>query len=83
VFGLPYRRFAATLIVARGLRYLVWGLMGIFYGDEALAFLQAVDRWSSKWGLTALAVVSVAVLVALLVWSRRRRSKRGREGTAA
>jgi hypothetical protein len=28
-------------------------LLGIFYGDEALEFLQALDQWSSKWGVTA------------------------------
>ena len=45
VFGVPYRRFAATLIVARGLRYAFWGVMGAAYGDEALALLKRFDRW--------------------------------------
>src|SRR5262249_26137643 len=39
VFGVPWRRFALTLILARGLRYVFWGLLGIFYGDEALDML--------------------------------------------
>jgi len=32
VFGVPWRRFAGTLILARGLRYVFWGLLGIVYG---------------------------------------------------
>lgn len=62
VFGLPYRRFAITLIVARGLRYVFWGYMGAMYGDEALALLRDFDRWfDEEW------VVVLSVAVALLV----------------
>ena len=63
VFGLPYRRFAATLIVARGLRYVFWGFMGAAYGDEALALLQRFDRWFDD---RAVVILSVAVAVAVV-----------------
>ena len=62
VFGLPYRRFAATLLVARGLRYVFWGVMGATYGDEALAWLKDFDRW-----FDARAGIIFAVLAALIV----------------
>lgn len=75
VFGVPWRRFAATLIVARGLRYVFWGVMGIFYGDEALELLRTFDRWFDERGPVVLAVVVVAALVAVLVWWWRRRRR--------
>ena len=70
VFGIPYRRLALTLIVARGFRYAFWGTMGIFYGDEALALLRAVDRWfgdqkSLILTLAAALVVALAAVYAL------------------
>jgi len=77
VFGVPWRRFAGTLIIARGLRYVSWGLMGILYGDEALKLLRAVDRWFDDNGLVVLAAVAAAVLVGLAVWALRRRARKG------
>ena len=73
VFGVPWRRFAGTLILARGLRYVFWGLLGIVYGDEALKLLRAVDRWFDDHGLMVLAVLAAAALVGLAVWALRRR----------
>jgi membrane protein YqaA with SNARE-associated domain len=75
VFGVPWRRFAGTLILARGLRYVFWGLLGIIYGDEALKLLRAVDRWFDDNGLMVLAAVAAAVLVGLAVWALRRRAR--------
>jgi LPXTG-motif cell wall-anchored protein len=75
VFGVPWRRFAATLILARGLRYVFWGVLGIFYGDEALALLRTFDRWFDDQGWTLLAVVGAVALVGLLVWFFRRRAR--------
>src|SRR5687767_9275318 len=34
VFGIPYRRLVTTLLVARGLRYAFWALMGVLYGAQ-------------------------------------------------
>ena len=75
VFGVPWRRFAGTLILARGFRYVFWGLLGIIYGDEALRLLRAVDRWFDDNGLLVLAVVAAAVLMGLAVWALRRRGR--------
>lgn len=73
VFGVPWRRFAGTLILARGLRYVFWGLMGIFFGDEALEMLRGVDRWFDDHGIAVLVAVGAAVLVVLAMWAVRRR----------
>jgi membrane protein DedA with SNARE-associated domain len=74
VFGVSPRRFAITLLVARGLRYTFWGVLGILYGDEALAILQAVDRWCSERAVLLLLTLTAA-LGFLLVWVWRRRSR--------
>ena len=74
VFGVPWKRFAGTLILARGLRYVFWGLMGIFFGDEALAMLRAVDRWFDDHSLGVLLVLGGTVLAAVAVWALRRRT---------
>jgi membrane protein YqaA with SNARE-associated domain len=73
VFGFRYRRFFTTLMVARGLRYAVWGVVGAIYGDEALLVLQRFDRWSEAH--TALVFGSMAglgilVAVALHRWHK-------------
>jgi membrane protein YqaA with SNARE-associated domain len=73
VFGVPWRRFAGTLILARGLRYVFWGVMGIFYGDEALELLRTFDRWFDENGLVVLGVVIGAALGGVVVWALRRR----------
>ena len=75
VFGVPWRRFAGTLILARGLRYVFWGIMGILFGDEALQMLRAVDRWFDEHALAVLAVLGGAVLVGVAVWALRRRGR--------
>jgi len=70
VFGIPYRRLALTLVVARGLRYTFWGAMGILYGEAALELLRGVDRWfgaqrSLILTLAAAGVVALAAVYAL------------------
>jgi membrane protein YqaA with SNARE-associated domain len=64
VFGIPYRRLAITLIVARGFRYLFWGGMGIVYGDEALELLRHVDHWFTD-SISIILTILAAVVVAL------------------
>jgi membrane protein YqaA with SNARE-associated domain len=64
VFGVPYRRLAVTLILARGFRYLFWGGMGIVYGDEALALLRRVDHFFTDQ-ISIILTLLAAVVVAL------------------
>lgn len=72
VFGLPLRRFIVTIGVARGIRYSFWGFMGAVYGERGLELLRAFDRWfldRADWFLAG----ALVVLIALLVWTLRRR----------
>jgi membrane protein YqaA with SNARE-associated domain len=75
VFGLPFRRLAATLLAARGLRYVLWGALGVLYGERALAVLKTADQWFSERA-TVLLTSSTAVLlaIALVLVLRRRRA---------
>ena len=78
VFGIPYRRLAATLILARGFRYLFWGGMGIVYGDEALALLRRVDHWfGDRMSIILTLVAAVVVALAAVYGLRKLRAPAG------
>ena len=74
VFELSLRKFVATVLLARGLRYALWAVVGAVYREEALRVLRAVDQWSGRnlfallGSLTGLA----AAVAAYLLWRRRR-----------
>jgi membrane protein YqaA with SNARE-associated domain len=76
VFGIPYRRLALTLIVARGIRYTFWGTLGIVYGDEAVAMLRHVDQWfgAHRMPLILTLVAAVALPVAAVYAYRKLRA---------
>jgi membrane protein YqaA with SNARE-associated domain len=71
VFGVPYRRFAATLVVARGLRYIFWGFMGATYGEEALALLKRFDAWFDDNAIAILAVSAAIILAGVGLYYAR------------
>lgn len=75
VFGYPWRRFAVTLLVARGLRYTVWAVGGVIYGDEALAALRRTDLWFSRNIGAVIAVTVVLILAGVGFWMLRRRRR--------
>lgn len=75
VFGLPYRRFALTLLVARGARYAFWGTMGAVHGEKALRLLRTVDAWFAERLPLALLATALGLLVALLALAWRRRAR--------
>lgn len=72
VFGFPYVRFAATLLVARGARYSFWAGMGMAYGAEALRILRAFDHWVAERFALLLVAALLLLLVGLVVARRRR-----------
>jgi membrane protein YqaA with SNARE-associated domain len=73
VFDFPWRRFAITLFVARGLRYTAWAIGGVLYGDEALAALQRSDAWFARNLPMVLAAAAVVVAAGVAVWLIRKR----------
>jgi membrane protein YqaA with SNARE-associated domain len=73
VFGFPLRRFALTLVFARGLRYTFWGAIGVVYGERGLGMLKAVDAWFAARGPLLLGLAGVVAAVLLGAWLIRRR----------
>ena len=71
VFGIPYRRMAVTLVVARGIRYAFWGILGIVYGDDALNVLRSVDHWFGSHRLP-LILAGVVVVAAAGIYAMRK-----------
>lgn len=74
VFELSLRKFVATILLARGLRYALWAVVGMLYREEALRVLRAVDDWSGR-NLPALLGTLTGLLaggMVYLLWRRRR-----------
>jgi membrane protein YqaA with SNARE-associated domain len=72
VFHIPFRRFAGTIFLARGLRYVVWVVVSLLYHERALALLTAADHWLVDRGRVAALVAAALLLVMTLVVLRRR-----------
>jgi membrane protein YqaA with SNARE-associated domain len=80
VFQVPFWRFTITLTVARGLRYVVWAVLGIVYGRRAEELLRSLDAWASGHLPLLLTLLGIAVFTGVLVYLLRRR---GRAATAS
>jgi membrane protein YqaA with SNARE-associated domain len=79
VFELPFWRFVVTLAISRGLRYGGWCLLGIYYGDDALRMLRAIDPWIAAHKVVLLLGTAVTCPLAafgLWLWRHRRRAAR-------
>jgi membrane protein YqaA with SNARE-associated domain len=70
--GISTGRFTMAIIIGRGIRYFAEGLLAVWYGDQALLFLEANGRTVS----VSLAVVFTAGLAGYLLWQRTRRAAR-------
>ena len=70
VAEIPVLQFTAALFIARFIRYFGEGLLAIWYGDRAFAFLKA------NAGPFGLALAAIALVIgAVVVFARRRRAK--------
>jgi membrane protein DedA with SNARE-associated domain len=65
VSGIPPGRFALAVTIGRGIRYFGAGLLGIWYGRQAIEFLHRNGR--------PVAFVVAAAGLALIFWLLRRR----------
>jgi len=73
VFGVGYKRFALTLLGARAIRFGLWGLLGVLWGEEALSALKEVDSQFHTHRYAIAGVAAVALVVAFGAWAARRR----------
>lgn len=62
----PRKRFIATIMIARSVRYYVEGTLAIFFGKYVLEFIE-------QYGLTMLGVVAALVIVGLAAHLIRKR----------
>jgi membrane protein YqaA with SNARE-associated domain len=60
-------RFTAAIAIGRGARYLVEGLLAVWYGERALAYIHAHGRDAS---LAVVGLLAVG-LIGYLLWNRR------------
>jgi membrane protein YqaA with SNARE-associated domain len=67
VSGIGAGKFTAAIAIGRGIRYFGEGLLAVWYGDEALAFIRTHGRTVS---VTIVAVLAVGL--AVYVWQQRR-----------
>ena len=74
VFELSLRKFVITILVARGLRYGIWAVIGALYGEEARRFLSSVDAWGARHLPSLLAGCAVLLIgvAGYFIWRRRR-----------
>jgi membrane protein YqaA with SNARE-associated domain len=63
--------FVTSIALARGLRYLVIGMLAVWYGDFALQLLSEHGREAALW-------VVVFIVAAAIAWWLLRRSSRAR-----
>ncbi len=62
VAGISVGRFAAAIAIGRGIRYFGEGILAIYYGDQAMAFIHDNGRTISLW-LVGLLVGGIAAFV--------------------
>ncbi len=72
IFAMPRVQFMATVFVARGIRYVVWALLGAAYGDEAIGWVKNLDVWV-KNNLPIVAAFLVLFVVGFVLWWRSHR----------
>ena len=65
-----------AVTIGRGIRYFGEGLLALWYGERAVAFLRDNARQVGLW----MAVVALVLGIVAVFWQRRKRAP-GSEGT--
>ncbi len=69
VARIPLLKFCLAIAIGRGIRYFAEGLLAVWYGERAMAYVDAHAREVSLW---LVGLLGLALLVYLL-WRRRKR----------
>ena len=70
IAGIGTSKFATAIAIGRGIRYFGEGLLAVWYGDQALEFIQAHGRTVS-----IVLVVLLAVGLAFYLWWHKRAAR--------
>lgn len=65
MFQVPLRTFISSLLVGRGLRYAVEGVLAVFYGEAVLDFLMAHEK---AFALSVVGALVILYMVSKLVF---------------
>lgn len=69
IFAMPRLQFAATIFFARGLRYVIWSVLGAMYGDEAIGWVEHFDLWAKNHPAMVIGVLAL-MMIGLVWWWR-------------
>lgn len=72
VFGLPPARFLTAVAIGRTIRYSMWGILAVLYGNSVKLFLEENINTVG----TALLAVFALIIIALVVLHFRKKSRR-------
>lgn len=73
IFAMPRLRFAATVLLARGLRFTLWALLGAVYGDRAIGWVKGLDTWVQGHLWWVVGAAAILVLASFFWWRTQRR----------
>src|SRR6187455_2183759 len=62
IFAMPRLRFAATIFLSRGLRYVIWSVLGATYGDEAIGWVEHFDMWAKNHPGIVVTVLALMII---------------------
>jgi membrane protein YqaA with SNARE-associated domain len=68
IFAMPRARFAATVLLARGLRYVIWAVLGAEYGEVAIGWVKNLDVWVQNHLLMVAGSLGLFALAFALWW---------------
>ena len=68
IFAMPRAQFAVTVFFARGIRYVMWALLGATYGDEAIGWVKNLDIWVQNNLLLVAGFFGLCVLAFVWWW---------------
>lgn len=68
IFAMPRLQFAATIFFSRGLRYVIWSVLGATYGDEAIGWVEHFDVWARNHPIVVIAVLALMLMGFVWWW---------------
>jgi membrane protein YqaA with SNARE-associated domain len=71
MFGVPFRRFVLAVLLGRSVRYYMWGILAVLYGETAKHFLEHNLRFV---GLLLFGLMVAGIVTIILVKMRTRKT---------